>query len=557
MASLPRLKGKPLAILRRLVAHEPFRSIARREMGRTYGLDQLHDLPPEARDGFEERPLPVQGREQHGWHNAELPPPDPDDHRVSARHLTDAYRDGRVTPLEVFERMADALERGAFGELVYNPYVATDLDAAREAAEASTERYRSGEPLGPLDGVPTPIKDHHEVRGLPTASGTAFMQSWEGPASRDSETVHRLREHGALVSLKAHCTEWGLQPTGFNAHVSMPRNPYDREHAAGGSSTGTSAAVAQGFAPVGLGSDGGGSIRIPSAVCGLFGLKPTYQRLSRVGDHWMGTMSHNGPIGQSTTDLVDFLAATATPPDPDDPATLHAPDPDGFADRLRRALGRGVDGARIGVWSWAFETADPALASPCWSALEALESEGAELVEIDPDYARHHQMLGTLVLGAETSGLIAEILAEFGPQTGDDVHLMAAVLSTVSGREYILANRVRSVLRHRLAETFADVDLLAAPATNATAPAYPLDDDRTAIYDEQAVRALCRFAFLANLTGIPAGVAPVGLVDGLPVGLQLMGDAWDEPSVVATLAHLERLGLTGLPEPANYLPLAS
>jgi aspartyl-tRNA(Asn)/glutamyl-tRNA(Gln) amidotransferase subunit A len=270
----------------------------------------------------------------------------------------------------------------------------------------------------------------------------------------------------------------------------------------------------------------------------------------------MGTMSHNGPIGQSTADLVDFMAVAGTEPDPEDPATELAPEPETFARRMRKALGRGVEGARLGVWSWAFDQADDEIARPCMTAIRALEREGAELVELDPDFAEHHQMLGTLILGGEASGLIAEILQEYPEQTGDDVRLMTSALSAVSGRDFILANRVRAVLRRRVAKAFTDVDLLAAPATNAVAPEYPLTDDRTAIYDESAVRDLCRFAFLANLTGIPAGSVPVGLVDGLPVGLQFMGDAWDEPSVVAAMAHLERLGLTELPAPDAYLSFA-
>jgi aspartyl-tRNA(Asn)/glutamyl-tRNA(Gln) amidotransferase subunit A len=525
-------------------------------MGKSFGLDDLYDLPAEARDGFEERPIPVAGRPPHEWADAELGPPAPDDHRVTARQMADAYQRGDLSPTEVFEAMADRIERGSFGKLVHSPYAALDIESARDAARESERRYADGEPLGPLDGIPVPIKDHHEVRGMPTGSGTTFMASEEGPATDDSEPVHRLREQGALLPGKAHATEWGLQPTGFNANLLMPRNPYDRQRGAGGSSTGTGAAVAIGLAPVGLGSDGGGSIRIPSSLCGLFGLKPTYQRISRVGDHWMGTMSHNGPIGQSTADLVDFMAVAGTEPDPEDPATELAAEPETFARRLREALGRGVEGARIGVWSWAFEQADEQIARPCMTALRALAREGAELVEIDPDFAEHHQMLGTLILGGEATGLIAEILEEFPDQTGDDVRLMTSALTAVSGRDFILANRVRAVLRRRVADTFTDVDLLAAPATNAVAPEYPLTDDRTAIYDEGAVRELCRFAFLANLTGIPAGAVPVGLVDGLPVGLQFMGDAWDEPSVVAAMAHLERLGLTELPAPDDYLSFA-
>lgn len=553
MANLPRLKGKTLTTLRRLLERQSLRAIARHQLGKSLGLHELAELPTAAYQGFEESPQPYAGRETHGWTDADYDPPRPTGHREPARALVEAYRAGDVTPRDVFDRLADQIERGEFGELVHNPLVTLDLERARAAADASTERYRDGEPLGPLDGVPVPIKDHHQMRGLVCGSGTDYMPEIEEPAEEDSEVVRRLREGGALLIGKSRTTEWGLQPTGFNTTQLMPRNPYDRDRAAGGSSTGTGAAVAFGLAPVGLGSDGGGSIRIPASVNGVFGLKPTYQRLSRTGDVWAGTMAHSGPLGQSTTDLVDFLTVAGAAPDPTDRATQWAPDWETYADRLRAALGRGVDGCRIGIWSWAFETADPAIAEPCQTALQALEREGAELVDVDPDYADHHEALGAIILGVETTGMIAEVRQYLGSRISDDIGLILAALSSMTGEQYTLANRVRAVLRQKLAETFTDVDLMAAPTTDGIAPAYPLDDDRTPVYDDAAIQRLCQFAFLANLCGLPAGSAPIGLVDGLPVGLQLIGDAWDEPSIVAAMAHLERLGLTGLPKPAEHV----
>jgi len=185
--------------------------------------------------------------------------------------------------------------------------------------------------------------------------------------------------------------------------------------------------------------------------------------------------------------------------------------------------------------------------------VRALERDGAELVDVDPEYADHHEALGAIVLGVETSGQIAEVLQHHGDKMGDDIGLILAALTSLDGDQYVLATRVRAVLRRQLAETFRDVDLIAAPTTNAVAPSYPLDDDCVPVYDDLAVQQLCRYAFLANLCGLPAGSSPVGLCDGLPVGLKLIGDAWDEPSVVAAMAQLERLGLTGLPRPAKHV----
>jgi aspartyl-tRNA(Asn)/glutamyl-tRNA(Gln) amidotransferase subunit A len=552
---VPRRQDRQLRAVVRATETKPIQALAHRAVVETFDLDAILELPPEARRPFDERPTPVAGRPPHSWEHAGFDAPRPGGHRESAGHIRGAYEEGRCTPVEVLEAIGTTIDRRDFGEAVHSPFVALDLERAREAAEASAERWEAGDPLGPLDGVPVPIKDHFDLKGLPTGSGTAYLERVQGPADGDSEIVRRLRETGALVYAKTQTTEWGMQPTGYNPSQAMPRNPYDRGRAAGGSSTGTAAAVALGLAPVGLGSDGGGSIRIPSTVCGLFGLKPTHQRLSREGDHWHSTMSHAGPIGQSTRDLVDFLAVTGAKPDPQDPATAPPSDrPTGpeLVDAWRSALGRGVDGCRIGIWSWAFEEAPSALADPCRSALRALERDGAELVDLELPYARHHQTVGAVIVGTETRAMLEQVLAEYAEETGDDLRLMMNAIGTLSAAAYMSCRRVRARLRETMAAAFRQVDLVASPTTGAVAPEYPLDEDWTAIYDEQAIQQLCQFSFLANLTGLPAGTVPAGLADGLPVGLQFIGDAWDEASVFAAMAHAERVGLTGLPKPSQY-----
>lgn len=560
MPDIPRLKGRILETFSRVVEREPFRSMAHRQLVEAFELEAVLDLPEEARRQIDETPYPVAARKSHDWTDAEYEPPAPNGHCESARTLQSAYERGETTPLEVFEVIADAIESNAYGELVHSPFVHLDLERAREAAEASTERWRDDAPNGPLDGIPVPIKDHHDMRGLSTECGTSFLQRVEGRKGRDSEPVERLREAGSLLYAKTRMTEWGMQPTGFNATQPMPRNPYDRERAAGGSSTGTATAVALGLAPVGLGSDGGGSIRIPAALCGLFGLKPTFQRLSRRGDLFFDSVTHSGPIGQSTTDLVDFLAVAGADPDPSDPATRPpewAPTGEELAAEWRRALGRGVEGCRIGIWEWAFETADSKIAEPCWSALRVLEREGADLIEIDLPYADYHRLVGSVILGVEARSKLDDLLERHIDETGDDVRLMMNVLSELHALEFMKCRQTRARLRQTMIDALSRVDLVAAPSTNALAPEYPLGDDYKAIFDEAAIRDLTQYSMLANLCGLPAGSLPVGLSDGLPVGLQFIGDARDEASVLAAMAHCERIGLTGLPRPSQFFSHAS
>ncbi|MGM0559375.1 MAG: amidase [Myxococcota bacterium] len=554
LSRMPRLKGAPLRQLRRLIETEPFRTIAKAKTRRDYQVDELMALPVEAREFFDEHPEPVVGAEPRDWGDADYGVPRPSGHRETASDLARAFRDGDTDPVEVLERILARENNSDFGDSVYSPFVSVGEQRARAAAEASRERWRSGEPLGPLDGVPVPIKDHHHMRGLPTRSGTAFMN--ERPEV-DSIAVQRLEAAGAVVYGKTHVTEWGMQPTGFNPNFKMPRNVYSSEHAAGGSSTGTATAVALGFSPVGLGSDGGGSIRIPSALNGLFGIKPSFLRIGRTGDAWStSTVSHNGPIGQSVADLVEFLAATGAQPDPDDYATQYAPQVSDLADQWRAALGRGIEGARIGLWSWAWEQADPEIAAICREALAELERDGAELVDLDIPFSEYHQSLGVLAIGVEAVGLLHDAVHYFGEESSEDLRLIMAALSTIDARDYMIARRTRAGLRRSLANAIRTVDLIAMPTVNMTAPTYSLAEDGQSIYDEHATTQLCRFAFLGNITGLPAGSVPVGMKDGLPVGLQFMGDAWDEASVFAAMAHCERMGIAELAKPVSYQRLA-
>jgi aspartyl-tRNA(Asn)/glutamyl-tRNA(Gln) amidotransferase subunit A len=164
--------------------------------------------------------------------------------------------------------------------------------------------------------------------------------------------------------------------------------------------------------------------------------------------------------------------------------------------------------------------------------------------------------MGSLAIGAESMGGLFDHLAAIPHLTGDDIKLVLASFDTLSAREYFYGARTRATLRRTTARALAGVDLLCLPTTDLLAPSYPASADRRHILDPEETAALCRFSWLGNLTGLPAGSAPVGMLDGLPVGLQFVGDAWDEASVIAALAHVERLELSELPRPRGYAQLA-
>ena len=232
------------------------------------------------------------------------------------------------------------------------------------------------------------------MRGLPRRSGTRFVDP--APCAEDGTVVARLREAGAIVLGTTPMTEYGMTPTGVNPHRTMPRNPHATDRLAGGSSTGSGVAVATGVAPISVGCDGGGSIRTPAAINGVFGIKPTWGRVSRWGDTAAGSVSHVGPLGASSIDLARILEVISGP-DPNDAQTLAQPQ----LGALIPALRRGVRGMVIGLPESEWREADATVATACREALRALEREGAEIVPIEMEMLPYAPAIGMGVIGVE------------------------------------------------------------------------------------------------------------------------------------------------------------
>jgi aspartyl-tRNA(Asn)/glutamyl-tRNA(Gln) amidotransferase subunit A len=291
--------------------------------------------------------------------------------------------------------------------------------------------------------------------------------------------------------------------------------------------------------PGAIGADGGGSIRIPAALCGVYGLKPSYGRVSRKGDSFSGSLDHVGPIAASTLDLAVFLDAMHGP-DAGDPASLHAVPPSmPFAE----AVTRSVRGFSIGIDEHEWRDADAAVVKACEQALKGLSAQGVELVDITLKTAKHAVAMGALTIASEAYASTAYDFARHVEAYGADVQAFMHIASVLEAKEYLWAQALRERLRRDVANTLLQVDLIASPTTAKTALPVNQSEERTGRLDAQAVRAMCRYTFFGNLTGLPAGTVPVGLdPDGLPIGLQLMGDAWDEASVLACMAELERCG---------------
>ena len=548
----PRLSGAALTAAR-IAAETPGTDAAVREiMKRGLGIEQLATLPEAWRDELPLDARPLQAGEARRWGDAGLGAlPVRAWPRPTAAYAA-AFREGKTTPRKVAERALRALDALAERRPSMNIAIARDSEATLRDADAASARLLGSEALGPLDGVPFLVKDEYDVRGLPTTLGSRCSPAT--PAAKDATAVARLRRGGAVFLAKTVLTEWGMSPLGGNVNQAMPHNAHHPERAPGGSSTGSAVGVALGLSPIATAGDGGGSIRIPAALNGVFGIKPTFGRVSRAGDGFKGSVAHCGPIACSTTDLALFLDAVAAEPDVDDALTAWAPPPPagGFGSRL----GAGVRGLRIGVDQDEWRDASDPVARACREALRGLEREGAILVEVRMPIARHAARIGYLTIGPESLTAHRREWLDQRELITEDVRLVFAVLSGFTALEQLDAQRLRAGLRREARNVLRGVDVLALPTTAITAPRYTESDAKTSFTDPTALDGLCRYAFLANLTGLPAGTAPIGTdAEGLPIGLQIVGDAWDDAAVLGVLAHLERSEIARVPRPSGAIDL--
>jgi aspartyl-tRNA(Asn)/glutamyl-tRNA(Gln) amidotransferase subunit A len=546
--TVSRLSGPALTALLTLM-RTPARYAAAHIVRSQLGIDRALALPESERGAMLNDGRPVQARNPAAVrHDAGLGIPAPAPWQTSSATLRTAYESGQCTPREVVFRALDRSRELARRSPTVGPIHLEDEARALAAAEESARRFERRE-ARPLEGVVTVIKEELDVEGLPTGLGTTFLT---GRARRDATAVGRLRGAGAIVIGQSPMTQFGMSPLGANAHRRMPHNAHDPSRLAGGSSTGSAVAVATGVVPVALGFDGGGSIRIPAALNGVFGLKPTFGRIP-IDGHGLpagSSVVHAGPIGATPHDLALFLASTCGASDDD--AASAGQSPLSLATCVA-ALGRGVRGLRIGIDEAEWAAADPDVVGPARAAVTALEREGATVHSITVPLASHAAALGYLTIGLEESTALRELRRRHEREMEEYIQLLLIQTSTFSPTDYLDAQRLRSRLREQTAAALRTVDLIALPTTNCTAPRVTEREMKHGFVDPDALNAISRYSYLGNLTGIPAGTAPIGAArDGLPLGLQLLADAWDEPTVLQALAHLQRIGVATPSRPATH-----
>ncbi len=438
---------------------------------------------------------------------------------------------GRRSALDVVK---EALARAERHQEKFRAFITLTPELARRQAEAVDARIKRGDKL-PLAGVPFGVKDLIDVKGVPTTCGSkAFL---ERTARADATAVRRLVEAGAVVLGKTNLHECAFGFTGENPTFGDCKNPWDPARIAGGSSSGSAVAVALGLCPFALGSDTGGSIRHPSALCGLTGLKPTYGRVSRTGGvplSW--SMDHVGSLTRSAAEAAVVLRTMAGR-DPADETSSRRPVPN-YVEELKGP----IKGLRLGIpHTWFFEALEKEVADAVTAALDQLATLGCQRVDVRLPHLEEVVGAHRAIIFSEASSYYQPYLRDRSEKFGDAIRPLLQGGLFLPAVDYLKGLRVRRVVRREWARVFATVDALVTPTTPVTATKFGQATVQLPGGEKPLLRAYLDMTLPFNFTGHPAVSIPCGASRaGLPIGLQLVGRPFGEATILRLAHHYQQ-----------------
>ncbi|OLC13083.1 MAG: hypothetical protein AUH29_14470 [Candidatus Rokubacteria bacterium 13_1_40CM_69_27] len=416
-------------------------------------------------------------------------------------------------------------------------FITVCADEALSAARRAEAELVAGRPAPALHGVPIGLKDLFNTAGVRTTGGSKILADFV--PREDATVVARLRMAGAIVLGKLNMHEFAYGPEGLNAHYGQARNPWDAAQVRipGGSSSGSGVAVAAGLVPGALGSDTGGSIRIPAALCGITGLKPTYGRVSRAGVLPLAwSMDHVGPMARTAADCALLLRCLAGP-DPLDTSASVLPVPDYVG-----ALTGEIKGLRVGLLRKFFlDGAAPEVRQAVERAAKALEKLGASLDEVDLESMTHVAPASFAIVASEALAYHAEWMRTRAADYQPDVRERLRMGAFITGMHYVRAQQIRALVRAEVDGALARRDVLLAPTTPIVATVLGQTEATLGDGTTDVRSALIRLTRPFNFSGHPACSVPCGFsAAGLPIGMQFVGRPFDEATVLRSADAYQR-----------------
>ena len=468
--------------------------------------------------------------------------PDELSHKRNCIDFHNAYKSGYCDPLSVTQSILQAISQSNSTSPPLRAIVQFESKDILRMAKMSSKRYKNGKPLSYLDGVPVSIKGCYEVSSYECFAGASFKPTaTKSVGVKESLQVSRLKEAGAIVIGIANLQDFCAGITGSNPNGSYktPRNPYNTDHYCGGSSSGSASSVAAGLCVISLGSDAGGSIRIPAAHCGVVGLKPTFGLLDTTGltpfTHTVGVV---GPLAASVLDIAIVMDILC---------------PDVKRLDLSYFCNDTLDDMKIGIYWEYFEHADKEIVVACKHAVETMVTLGAECIDIKIPELEEAKAAHFLTTTSEFGlSLAPDIDSKFHLLSGETLGIIGSGY-TVSAIEYINAQKQRTRSIRALEMLFDEVDVIVTPTSGCLAPVIPPAAETTGILSTEIMAGSTRFSFLGNLTGIPGIAVPVGMSStGLPISLQIMGPWFEEGRLIHIARVLEKKVIGEIKKPPVY-----